>query len=158
MACPMLHCSSKSQAMALARSLIIDLTNYLRQFVRLESSMGHRKNVHGLWLPCECVSVHHGYSDPWASIAHDKLLNDGTKERILNSVAHRPKTIAGLAKELGLSQQAIHNDIGDLLSSQLLRESRDWKKRHPAENYYEPNFPIIKAGGRAAFDQICQSI
>jgi hypothetical protein len=39
-----------------------------------------------------------------------------------------------------------------------VRESRDWEKRHPAENYYEPNFPIIKAQGRAAFDQICKAI
>jgi DNA-binding transcriptional ArsR family regulator len=120
--------------------------------------MSLRKNGRGLRFPCECVSVHRGYSDPWASITHNKLLNDGTKERILNSVAHRPKTIAGLAKELGLSQPAIHTHVSDLLSSELLRESPEWEKRHPAENYYEPNFPIVKARGRAAFDQICKSI
>ena len=56
--------------------------------------MGVRKNGRALRFPCECVSMHHGYSDPWASITYDKLLNDGTKERVLNSVARQPKTIA----------------------------------------------------------------
>ena len=120
--------------------------------------MGVRKNGRALRFPCECVSMHHGYSDPWASITYDKLLNDGTKEQILNSVAIRPKTIAGLAKELALSQPAIHAHVSDLLCSELLRESPEYEKRHPAENYYEPNFPIIKSQGRGALDQVCHSI
>src|SRR5437762_4406346 len=113
--------------------------------------MSLHKNGQALHFPCECVSMQHGYSDPWASVTQNKLLNDGTKERILNSVALQPKTIAGLAKELGLSQPAIHTHVNDLLNSELLRESLEWEKRHPAENYYEPNFPIIKSGDRIAF-------
>ena len=120
--------------------------------------MSLRKNGRGLRFPCECVSVQRGYTDPWAAITQNKLLNDGTKERILNSVFRRPKTIAGLAKELELSQPAIHTHVSDLLNSELLRESPEWKKRHPAENYYEPNFPVIKAEGRTAFDEICRLI
>src|SRR5438128_1240848 len=69
----------------------------------LENLMSLRKNGQALHFPCECVSVQHGYSDPWAGVTQNKLLNDGTKERVLNSVARKPKTIARLAKELGLS-------------------------------------------------------
>ena len=31
-------------------------------------------------------------------------------------------------------------------------------KKHPAENYYEPNFPVVKAADRAAFEPICQAL
>src|SRR4051812_8753933 len=120
--------------------------------------MSVRQPSPGLKFPCECVSVQGGYSDPWAAIARKKLLNDGTKERILNSIARQPKTIAGLAKELGLSQPSIHSHVSELVQSELLRESVEWEKRFPAENYYEPNFPIVKAADRAAFDEICKEI
>jgi DNA-binding transcriptional ArsR family regulator len=82
---------------------------------------------------------------------------DGTKERVLNAVARRPKTIAHLAKELGLSQPTIHSHVNDMLKSELLCESAQVKK-HPAENYYEPNFPVVKAADRAAFEPICQAL
>jgi hypothetical protein len=120
--------------------------------------MGLRKNGRGLHFPCECVSVQRGYSDPWAAITQKKMLNDGTKERVLNSVACQPKTIAGLAEELGLSQPAIHTHVNDMLRSELLRKAEQWEKRHPAEIYYEPNFPVIKASDRAAFEPICEEI
>src|SRR5687767_6458069 len=114
-----------------------------------------RKNRPGLHFPCECVSAESGYSDPWAGIAQHKLLPDGTKERILNSLARQPNTIAGLAKELGLSQPSIHTHMNDLVTSELLRESLEWERRYPAERYYEPNFPVINAADRAAIAQIC---
>jgi DNA-binding transcriptional ArsR family regulator len=117
-----------------------------------------RKNGRGLHFPCECVSLQRGYSDPWAAIAQDKLLNDGTKEQVLNSVARRPKTIARLAKELGLSQPTIHAHVNDLLKSELLCRAMDWEKQHPAENYYEPNFPVLGAADRAASKPICQAM
>jgi DNA-binding transcriptional ArsR family regulator len=117
-----------------------------------------RKNGRGLHFPCECVSVQRGYSDPWAAIAQDKLLSDGTKEQVLNSVARRPKTIARLAKELGLSQPTIHAHVNALLKSELLCRAMDWEKQHPAENYYEPNFPVLGAADRAASKPICQAM
>ena len=123
--------------------------------------MGRRKKnkvADVLHFPCECVSALGGYSDPWAAIAQKKLLNDGTKERILNSVARQPETIARLATELGLSQPAVHTHINDMLLSELLREAKEWKKKHPAENYYEVNFPVIKGADREAFDPICNEI
>jgi DNA-binding transcriptional ArsR family regulator len=87
-----------------------------------------------------------------------KATNDGTKERVLNSLAQQPKTIARLAAELGLSQPAVHTHVTDMLKSALLREAKEWEKQHPAENYYEPNFPVIKAADGVVFQPICEAI
>ena len=120
--------------------------------------MAVRKNGRGLHFPCECVSAQHGYSDPWAAVAQNKLLNDGTKERILNIVAREPRTIARIARELGLSQPAVHAHISDMLASELLREASEWEKAHPAENYYEPGFPVISARENALLEPICREL
>src|SRR6202162_5253921 len=120
--------------------------------------MSRRKSGYALRFPCECVSIQRGYSDPWAGVTQNKLLMDGTKERVLNSVARRPKTIALLAKELGLSQPTVPYHVNGLLSSELVWEPEVREKKHPAENYYDPNFPEIKAADRAAFEPICQAL
>lgn len=111
-------------------------------------------NNNSLQFACECVSARGGYSDPWAGIAQNKLLPDGTKEAILNQVAQEPKTIAQLAKGLNLSQPSIYTHINDMMTSELLRESVEWEKRYPTERYYEPNFPVIKAEDSAAFETL----
>jgi hypothetical protein len=120
--------------------------------------VGTSKLARGLRFPCECVSVQRGYSDPWAAITQKKLLNDGTKERILNIVAREPGTIARIAKELGLSQPAVHAHVADMLASELLREAKEWEKTHPAENYYEPAFPIVRAADEALFEPLCREL
>src|ERR671928_1670416 len=94
--------------------------------------------MEGLRFPCECVSSRRGgYSDPWATITKHKLLPDGTKEEILNLVAHEPKTISQLAEALKLSPPSIHTHINDMVKSELLRESEAWEKKYPTERYYE---------------------
>ncbi len=45
-----------------------------------------------------------------------------------------------------------------MLKSELLCQSEEWEKQHPAENYYEPNFPVIKAADHVAFKPICQAM
>lgn len=85
--------------------------------------MSVRKNGCLLHFPCECVSIQGGYSDPWAAIAQKRLLSDGTKERVLNAVARRPRTIANLATELGLSAPTVHSHVNEMLGSGLLRAS-----------------------------------
>ena len=120
--------------------------------------MADRNKYKGLQFACECVSAQGGYSDPWASISQQKLLPDGTKESILNKVARKPKTVAQLAKELDLSQPSIHRHIGEMMASELLRESGEWERRYPTERYYEPNFPIVKADERAEFEAICKEM
>jgi DNA-binding Lrp family transcriptional regulator len=113
----------------------------------------------GLRFACECISARRGgYSDPWASIAKDKLINDGTKEEILNLVARDPKTISQLAEALGLSAASIHKHITEMAESELLRESTERERKHPAERYYEPNFLVVKARDHAEFDVLCRDM
>src|SRR5215212_2121116 len=103
------------------------------------------KGSEGLRFPCECVSsARGGYSEPWAAVAKNRLLPDGTKEEILNLVAREPRTISQLAEALGLSAPSVHTHVADMLRSELLREAAAWEKSHPAERYYEPNFPVIR--------------
>lgn len=115
--------------------------------------------VKGLRFPCECVSSRpDGYSDPWAEITKNKLLPNGTKEEILNVLAHEPKTITQIAEALDLSAPSVHTHVTDLLRSELLREAVDWAKAHPAERYYEPNFPVFKAEECEEFRSLCEEM
>jgi DNA-binding transcriptional ArsR family regulator len=108
-----------------------------------------------LEFACECVSAIGGYSDPWAAIAQNRLLPDGTKEQILTLVAHEPRTIAQLAAELELSKPSVHTHVSEMVASELLREAEAWEKKHPAERYYEPNFPVVDRDGRAELEAVC---
>jgi len=113
----------------------------------------------GLRFPCECVSAGTGgYSDPWANVTKHKLLPNGTKEQIINLVAHEPKTISQLADALKLSPPSVHTHINDLMKSELLRESQEWEKRYPTERYYEPNFPVFKTEECAEFRTLCEEM
>jgi DNA-binding transcriptional ArsR family regulator len=113
----------------------------------------------GLRFPCECVSGRGGgYSDPWAAIAKNKLLPNGTKEEILNLLAREPKTISQLAAELNLSPPSVFAHVSDMMKSELLRESEEWEKKHPSERYYEPNFPVFRAEECAEFEALCQEM
>ncbi|MFL6228927.1 MAG: winged helix-turn-helix domain-containing protein [Pyrinomonadaceae bacterium] len=110
----------------------------------------------GLRFACDCVSARRGVcSDPWAGVAKNKLLMDGTKEEIINLVADEPRTISQLAEALSLSPPSVHAHIGDMMRSELLRESEEWEKQHPTERYYEPNFPVVKADEQAEFEKLC---
>ena len=113
----------------------------------------------GLRFPCECVSSRSGgYSDPWAEITKNKLLPNGTKEEILNVLAHGPNTITQIAEALGLSAPSVHTHVSDMLRSELLREAKDYEKTHPAERYYEPNFPVFKAEECEKFMALCEEM
>src|SRR5919206_1319861 len=113
----------------------------------------------GLRFPCECVSSRKGgYSDPWAEITKNRLLPDGTKEEILNLVAREPKTISQLAQALNLSPPSVFAHVNQMMQSELLRESEEWEKNHPAERYYEPNFPVFRAAECAEFEALCQEM
>jgi DNA-binding transcriptional ArsR family regulator len=121
--------------------------------------MGVPDGMEGLRFSCECVSSGRGgYSDPWAAVARNRLLPDGTKEQILNLVAREPKTISQVAEALGLSAPSVHAHVGDMLRSELLREAAEWEKTHPSERYYEPNFPVIKADESAELCRLCDEL
>lgn len=113
----------------------------------------------GLRFPCECVSARGGgRSDPWAAVAQHRLLPNGTKEEILNLVAREPRTISQVAEALGLSAPSVHTHVSDMLKSELLREAGEWEKTHPAERYYEPNFPVIREEAAAELCGLCQEL
>jgi DNA-binding transcriptional ArsR family regulator len=112
----------------------------------------------GLRFPCECVSARGGYSDPWAAIAKNKLLPNGTKEEILNLVAREPKTISQLAEALKLSPPSVFAHVNDMMKSELLRESEEWEKKYPTERYYEPNFPVFRAEECSEFEELCREM
>ncbi|HEY9232096.1 MAG TPA: hypothetical protein VIS78_08110, partial [Blastocatellia bacterium] len=61
-------------------------------------------------------------------------------------------------KELNLAQPTVLRHISEMMASELLRESEEWERKYPAERYYEPNFPIIKADERAAFESLCREM
>ena len=113
----------------------------------------------GLCFPCECVSSRRGgYSDPWAAVTKNRLLPDGTKEGILNLVAQEPMTISQVAGALSLSAPSVYAHVSDMLKSELLREAVEWEKTHPAERYYEPNFPVIKDDEAAELCRLCEDL
>ena len=121
--------------------------------------MGVPEDREGLRFPCECVSGRRGgYSDPWAEVAKNKLMPNGTKEEILNLVAREPKTISQLAEALKLSPPSVFAHVSDMMKSELLRESVEWEKRYPTERYYEPNFPVFRAEECAEFEALCQEM
>jgi hypothetical protein len=45
-----------------------------------------------------------------------------------------------------------------MIGSELLRESGEWERRHPAERYYEPNFPVVEAGERDELEALCREM
>ena len=110
----------------------------------------------GLRFACECVSARRGgYTDPWAAVAKNKLLPDGTKEGILNLLAGGAKTVSQLARDLELSPPSVHAHLDDMIQSELVRESAGPEKKLPTERYYEPNFPVVGADERAEFAALC---
>ena len=112
-----------------------------------------------LRFPCECVSgFQSGDTDPWADVTKRKLLPNGTKEQIVMLLAAEPKTISQLAQALSLSAPSVYTHINDMLESELLRESKEFEKRHPSERYYEPNFPVFKAEECAEFRTLCEEM
>jgi DNA-binding transcriptional ArsR family regulator len=120
--------------------------------------MDPRQRKSSLQFACECVSATGGYGDPWAPVAQNGLLPAGTKEQIVNLVASAPRTIAQLAKEIGVSKPTIHQHVSALLESELVRESAGFQKRHPVERYYEPNFPVVTARERKEFEELCHEL
>lgn len=119
-------------------------------------TLGDRKVLR---FPCECVSgLASGYTDPWAEVTKRRLLPNGTKEQILNHLAHEPKTTSQLAQALNLSAPSVHTHINDMLQSELVRESKEFEKKHPTERYYEPNFPVFKAQECAEFLDLCEEM
>lgn len=94
------------------------------------------------------------------AIAKQRKLNDGTKELVLNALYRRPRTVAQLAQQLGLSPPAVHRHVAELLASELIREGAapEGGRRSALEHYYRPNFPVVLAADRAAFQPVLDEL
>ena len=73
-------------------------------------------------------------------------------------MAREPQTISQLAQALSLSAPSVHTYINDMMNSELLRESKEFEKKHPTERYYEPNFPVFKDEECAEFETLCEEM
>ncbi|HEV2066714.1 MAG TPA: winged helix-turn-helix domain-containing protein [Thermomicrobiales bacterium] len=113
-----------------------------------------------LRFACSCASAAPVADDPWVAIAKQGKLNDGTKERILNSVQRQPRTVSQLAQELGLSAPSVHRHVAELLASELIREvSVDaGAQRSAVERYYCPSFLVVRAADRGALEAILKDL
>jgi len=114
-----------------------------------------------LQFACDCVShLHDTIRDPWSYVSRAGLISSETKEIILNKTYRQPKTVTQLAKEIGLSQPAIHKHVGELLTSDLMREAHlpDEEKTYRVEKYYEPNFPVLLQEDVAQLEPVCRKV
>ena len=114
-----------------------------------------------LQFACDCVSHLHSTSrDPWSYVSRAGLISSETKEIILNKTYRQPKTVTQLAKEIGLSQPAVHKHVAELLASDMMRETRlpDEKKTYRVERYYEPNFPVLLQEDVEQLEPICRKV
>ena len=114
-----------------------------------------------LQFACDCVSsLHRAMRDPWSYVTRAGLIASETKEIILNKTYRQPKTVTQLAKEIGLSQPAIHKHVQELLVSDMLREVDlpDAEKTYRIEKYYEPNFPVLFEEDVLQLDPACRKV
>ncbi len=114
-----------------------------------------------LQFACDCVSkLHDATRDPWSHVSRAGLISSETKEIILNKTYRQPKTVTQLAKEIGLSQPAIHKHVKELLASDMLRAASmlDSEKTYRVELYYEPNFPVLLSEDLNQLEPICDKI
>lgn len=98
--------------------------------------------------------------DPWTSVSREGKLNDGTKERILNTIYRQPQTITQIAQHLDLAPSGVHRHINEMLATELIREVSisEEDRRSVVERYYCPNFPVALAPDREAFQGVIQDI
>jgi DNA-binding transcriptional ArsR family regulator len=94
------------------------------------------------------------------AVSQQRKLNDGTKERILNALYRRPRTIAQLAQQLDLSPPTVHRHIMELLANELIREvdAPADGRRSAVERYYQPNFPVVVSADRAALEPVLSEL
>ena len=115
---------------------------------------------HRLRFSCACASAVPIGEDPWVAISQQRKLNDGTKERILNAIYRRPRTVTQLAELLGISAPAVHRHIADMLADELVQEVvlAAPQRSRGSERYYRPNFPVVLAADRTALQPVLEEL
>jgi len=99
---------------------------------------------HILRYSCNCISSD-SVDDPWSYISRAGSLSSETRQIIINKIYKEPKTVTQLAKEIGLSQPAIHKHVTELSKEGLIKEIEvpTREKEFKREKYYSPTFPVI---------------
>lgn len=113
-----------------------------------------------LQFACDCVSkLHNTIRDPWSYVSRAGLISSETKEIILNKTYRKPKTVTQLAKEIGLSQPAIHKHVKELLASDMMKAAKisETDKTYRVEQYFEPNFPVMLKEDQAELETACKN-
>jgi len=97
---------------------------------------------HILKFSCNCIN---SIEDPWSYVSQSGVLSSETRQIIVNKIYKEPKTVTQLAKEIGLSQPAIHKHVVELLKESLIKEVEvpESERAFKREKYYAPNFPVI---------------
>jgi predicted ArsR family transcriptional regulator len=115
---------------------------------------------HRLRFACACASGVPVAEDPWVAIVNQRKLNDGTKELILNAIYRQPRTTTQLAELLGISAPAVHRHVVDMLADELIQEVDlvAPQRSRGSERYYRPNFPVVLATDRAAFQPVLEDL
>ena len=98
--------------------------------------------THILKFSCNCIN---SLEDPWSYVSKSGILSSETRQIIMNKIYREPKTVTQLAKEIGLSQPAIHKHIAELLNEGLIKEVKvpESERVFKREKYYSPNFPVV---------------
>jgi len=110
-----------------------------------------------LKFSCNCIN---SIEDPWSYVSQSGSLSSETRQIIINKIYREPKTVTQLAKEIGLSQPAIHKHVNGLLKESLIKEvevprsERAFKR----EKYYAPNFPVILKSDLDILDPVLRMI
>ncbi len=114
-----------------------------------------------LQFACDCVSrLSEAVRDPWSHVTRAGFISSETKEIILNKTYRSPKTVTQLAKEIGLSQPAIHKHVKELVNSDMMRtvSVSNEKKNYRVEQYYEPNFPVLFIEDLKELEPACRMV
>jgi len=95
-----------------------------------------------LKFSCNCIN---SIEDPWSYVSQSGVLSSETRQIVINKIYKEPKTVTQLAKEIGLSQPAIHKHVVELLKESLIKEVEvpESERAFKREKYYAPNFPVI---------------
>jgi len=98
--------------------------------------------THILKFACTCIN---SVEDPWSYVSRSGSLSSETRQIIVNKIYKEPKTVTQLAKEIGLSQPAIHKHVVELLNEGLIKEVEipESERTFKRERYYSPTFPVI---------------
>jgi DNA-binding transcriptional ArsR family regulator len=108
----------------------------------MQQMIGRKSEAQILKFSCNCIN---SIEDPWSYVSQAGLLSSETRQIIINKIYREPKTVTQLAKEIGLSQPAIHKHVIGLSKESLIKEVEvsESERAFRREKYYAPNFPVI---------------